>query len=36
MLVTKNEVQAEEDLACMLWDSDKRSNELSRNTHYRC
>ncbi|KAG8861392.1 hypothetical protein FRB96_002841 [Tulasnella sp. 330] len=29
LLVTRNEVQAEEDLACMLWDSDKRSNELS-------
>ncbi|KAG8993711.1 hypothetical protein FRB94_010453 [Tulasnella sp. JGI-2019a] len=27
MLVTKNEVQAEEDLACMLWDSDKRTKD---------
>ncbi|KAG8954346.1 hypothetical protein FRC03_011485 [Tulasnella sp. 419] len=25
MLITRNEVQAEEDLAAMLWDSDKRS-----------
>ena len=27
LIVTRNEVQAEEDLSAMLWDSDKRSAE---------
>lgn len=27
MLVTKNEIQAEENLSAMLWDSDKRTAE---------
>jgi len=34
LLVTQNEVKAEEDLSAMLWDSDKRSAEYVHCFYY--